>query len=101
MACPVCISSTWPLSAPVEAHWATNCACDRRTITTVATSETGTASSEIAARIGLIVSIITSTPTMVSSDVISWVRLCWSDWPMLSMSLVTRLSRSPRAWPST
>ena len=50
------------------------------------------------ARIGLIVSIRISTPTIVSSDVMSWVRLCWSDWPMLSMSFVTRLSRSPRGW---
>ena len=32
IACPVCISSTWPLSAPVDAHWATNCCCDRRTM---------------------------------------------------------------------
>ena len=45
---------------------------------------------------GLISSIITSTPMTVSSAVISWVRLCWSVWPMLSMSLVTRLSTSPR-----
>ena len=29
MACPVCISSTCPLSVPVEAHWATNCFCER------------------------------------------------------------------------
>ncbi len=28
----------------------------------------------------------------------SWVRLCWSDWPMLSMSFVTRLRTSPRGW---
>ena len=48
------------------------------------------------ARSGLIVSMMTSTPTIVSSDVISWVRLCWSDWPMLSMSFVTRLRTSPR-----
>ena len=48
------------------------------------------------ARSGLIVSIMTSTPMIVSSDVMSWVRVCWSDWPMLSMSFVTRLSRSPR-----
>ena len=67
---------------------------------TVTTSDAGTASSEMTARIGLIVSIMISTPTIVSSDVMSWVRLCWSDWPMLSMSLVTRLSRSPRGWPS-
>ena len=39
-----------------------------------------------------------STPTIVSSDVMSWVRLCWSDWPMLSMSFVTRLRTSPRGW---
>ena len=65
---------------------------------TVTTSETGTASSEISARSGLISSIMISTPTIVSSDVMSWVRLCWSDWPMLSMSFVTRLSRSPRGW---
>ena len=67
-------------------------------MSTVTTSDAGTASSETTARIGLIVSMITSTPTIVSSDVMSWVRLCWSDWPMLSMSLVTRLSRSPRGW---
>ncbi len=50
------------------------------------------------ARIGLIRSIIRSTPTTVRRDVISWVRLCWSDWPMLSMSFVTRLRMSPRGW---
>ncbi len=97
---PVCISSTWPLSVPVEAHWATNCFWDRLAITTVTTIETGTASSEMTARMGLIVSIRISTPTTVNSEVMSWVRLCWSVWPMLSMSLVTRLSRSPRGWPS-
>ena len=64
----------------------------------VTTSDAGTASSEMTARSGLIVSIRISTPTIVRSDVISWVRLCWSDWPMLSMSFVTRLSRSPRGW---
>ena len=64
----------------------------------VTTSDAGTARSETTARSGLIRSIMTSTPTIVSSDVISWVRLCWSDWPMLSMSLVTRLRRSPRGW---
>ena len=52
------------------------------------------------ARIGLIVSIRMSTPMTVRSDVMSWVRLCWSVWPMLSMSLVTRLRTSPRGWPS-
>ena len=36
----------------------------------------------------------------VSTEVMSWVRLCWRVWPMLSMSFVTRLSMSPRGWPS-
>jgi ATP-binding cassette subfamily B multidrug efflux pump len=60
--------------------------------------ETGTDRIEMTARIGLIVSINTSTPTIVRTDVMSWVRLCWSVWPMLSMSLVTRLRMSPRGW---
>ena len=64
----------------------------------VTASDAGTASSDTRARIGLMRTIMISTPTMVSSDVMSWVRLCWRDWPMLSMSLVTRLSRSPRGW---
>ena len=98
IACPVCISSTWPLSVPVEAHWATNSFCERLAMRTVIRIEAGTARIETTARIGLIVSIRISTPTIVRRDVISCVRLCWSDWPMLSMSFVTRLSRSPRGW---
>ena len=45
---------------------------------------------------GLIESIMTSTPMTVNSAVMSWVRLCWSVWEMLSMSFVTRLRMSPR-----
>ncbi len=45
-------------------------------IRTVTTSEAGTASSEMTARSGLIVNIRIRTPTIVSSEVISWVRLC-------------------------
>ncbi len=62
----------------------------------VTTIESGTARSEMTARIGLIVNIRISTPTTVRSAVISWVRLCWSVWAMLSMSFVTRLRMSPR-----
>ena len=36
----------------------------------------------------------------VSSDVSSWLRVCCSVVEMLSMSLVTRESSSPRGWPS-
>ena len=63
---------------------------------TVSSTESGTASSEIRARIQLIESIMMSTPTMVSTAVMSCVRLCCNDCEMLSMSLVTRLSTSPR-----
>ena len=62
--------------------------------------DAGTASSEITASSGLIVSIMISTPMTVRTDVMSWVRLCWSVWLMLSMSLVTRLRMSPRDWRS-
>ena len=41
MAWPVCISSTWPLSAPVDAHWATNCFCERLMMRIVTTSDAG------------------------------------------------------------
>ena len=37
-----------------------------------------------------------TTNTTVSSEVISWLIVCWSVWLTLSMSLVTRLSSSPR-----
>ena len=39
---------------------------------------------------------MTSTPTTVSSEVSSWLSVCCSVCAMLSMSLVTRLSSSPR-----
>ena len=98
MACPVCISSTCPLSVPVIFHWAANCFCERLAMRAATMTEAGTASSEMTASSGLMRTIITSTPMTVRTDVMSWVRLCWSVWPMLSMSLVTRLRMSPRGW---
>ena len=47
---------------------------------------------------GLIQNMIAMTPMIVHSAVISWVSVCWSEFAMLSMSLVTRLSVSPRGW---
>ena len=63
---------------------------------TVITMDRGTVSSEMIARSGLIQNMIAMTPMIVHSAVISWVRVCWSEFAMLSMSLVTRLSVSPR-----
>ncbi len=69
IACPVCISSMCPLRLPVDAHWATNCFCERPAMRTVTRSTAGTASSEITrARSGLIVSIMTRTPMTVRRD---------------------------------
>ena len=96
MACPVCISSMCPLRFPVRSHWAANCTWLRLAMTIATIIEAGTTSTETNARSGLIVSIMISTPMTVSSDVMSWVRLCWSVWLMLSMSLVTRDRMSPR-----
>ncbi len=45
---------------------------------------------------GEMVSIITSTANTVNTDVISWLIVIDRDVWMLSTSLVTRLSTSPR-----
>ncbi len=98
---PVNVSSTCALSAPVWRHCATKRGCARLAICLMMVSDSGTVTMVITARSGEMVIIITTTPTMVSSEVSSWLSVCWRLWAMLSMSLVTRLSRSPRDWPST
>ena len=62
--------------------------------------EMGTLRSEIAASSGLIQIIIARMPMMVNTAVMICVRLCCSVLAMLSMSLVKRLSVSPREWSS-
>ncbi len=62
--------------------------------------DSGTVVSAIAANRGEIVNIMIVTPSSVSSDVRIWLVVCCRLWERLSMSLVTRLSRSPRAWRS-
>ncbi len=93
---PVVISSTCPFNRPVHFHWAMKCGWERRAMVRVTTSDNGTTSSEISASSGEIQNIMASTPTTVSSDVTSCIITCWIVVEMLSMSLVTRLSRSPR-----
>ena len=60
------------------------------------TIEIGTEISAISASSGEIQNIIASTATTVSREVSSWLIVCCRVWLMLSMSLVTRLSSSPR-----
>ena len=97
--CPVYISSMWPLSWPVSPT-------ARRSVAAPACrsghdrSRPGTVTSAISASSQEIKNIITSTPTMVSSDMTIWLSVCCRVWAMLSMSLVTRLSISPRGWRS-
>ena len=62
--------------------------------------DSGTVTSAITASSGEIQNIITSTPTTVSTEVMSCDSVCWSVCATLSMSLVTRLSSSPRGWES-
>ncbi len=81
-------------------HCAANCFCERLAIMMVSTNDSGMHSTEMPASSGLMVSIMTSTPMIVSTDVMICVRLCCSDCEMLSMSLVMRDSTSPREWSS-
>ena len=84
------------LSRPVWRHWAMNCPCDRFMIREVTNIVSGTETSAIRASSGEIQIIIESTATTLSSEVSSWLIVCWSVWLTLSMSLVTRLISSPR-----
>ena len=60
------------------------------------TIDTGIVTSAMTASSGEMTNIMTSTPTTVSSEVSSWLIVCCRLVEMLSMSLVTRLSTSPR-----
>ena len=77
-------------------HCSTKCPCARLPITVVMPTATGMVIRAIRARVGEMQNIITVTPMIVSSEVSSWLRVCCRAWEMLSMSLVTRLSTSPR-----
>ena len=94
--CPVNASSMCAFSSPVFAHWAMNCFCERLAICWVTTSDTGIDTSAITVSSGETRNIITRTPTTVSTEFSNWLRVCCRLCCTLSMSLVTRLSSSPR-----
>ena len=52
----------------------------------------------MSASTGEIQNIMPITPMTVSTDVTIWLMLCCRLWAMLSVSLVARLSTSPRCW---
>ena len=86
----------WALSRPVRRHWSMNMPWLRFITAPVTNIVIGTVTSATSASCQEIVNIMTTTKTTVSSDVSSWLIVCCSDWLTLSMSLVTRLSSSPR-----
>ena len=73
-----------------------NSGCDRLAMSAVTMIESGTETSATTARIGEIQNIIASTPMSVRAEASSWLNVCCIVCWMLSMSLVTRLSSSPR-----
>ena len=86
----------WPLSRPVLAHCATNNVRDRRVIARMMNSDNGTRATVISVSSGEMTIIITSTATTVRTAVSSWLIVSDTEVAMLSTSLVTRLSNSPR-----
>ena len=62
----------------------------------VTSSDSGIDTSAMSASSHEIENIIPTTPSTVSTEVNSWLRVCWRLCEMLSMSLVTRLRSSPR-----
>ena len=83
-------------SVPVRRHCSTNIPCERAITALVTSIEIGTETSATSASSGEIQNIIESTASTVSNEVSSWLIVCCNVWLTLSMSLVTRLSSSPR-----
>ena len=70
--------------------------CDRFITCAVISTVSGTEISTTRASGGDSQNINASTPITVKMLLSICARVCCSDWAMLSMSLVTRLSNSPR-----
>ena len=100
MAWPVNASSTWALSTPVWVHWAMKRAFDRLPMPLMMKNDSGTDTIATSASSGEIQIMTPSTPMSWRPWASSWLRVCWRLWAMLSMSLETLLSRSPRCWRS-
>ena len=86
----------WALRRPVLAHCATNIRCERRAMARVSQSVSGTVSTVISAKRPEMLTIIASTATTVRTALSSWPTVIETEAWMLSTSLVSRLSNSPR-----
>ncbi len=94
-------SSICAFSSPVLPHWARYFGRARAATMRIPKIEIGTVINATSASSHEIVNIITATPMSSSTDVSIWLSVCCRLWARLSRSLVTRLSRSPRASWST
>ena len=101
IAWPVKTSSACALTEPVPRHCSRKRGRARRPMTPISPIVAGTVTIATTARTGEMRNIITATPTRVSRAVTIELTVCCRLWARLSMSLVTRLRRSPRCWRST
>jgi len=81
-------------------HCCANSFCERLAMVVVIQMEMGIVTRAMRARDHEMLNISATTATTVSSEVSSWLSVCWRLCCTLSTSLVTRLSSSPRGWPS-
>jgi hypothetical protein len=93
---PVKASSTCAFRVPVWVHWAMNRFFDRAVIALIPNTATGIVKMTINDMSSEIEIIRMSTPTSVRVEMSVMLIVCCRLWARLSMSLVTRLSRSPR-----
>ena len=82
----------------MKRHCAMNFFFERAVISFIVISDTGTVKIVISASNGEIEIIMMTTPMIVSVDVSIMLSVCCRLCATLSMSLVTRLRRSPRGW---
>ena len=84
-----------PLTAPRTCCCSRKYGCEKRIITIKIIAAAGSVSTVTPVSGRLIDSIMTSTPIICVTDVMSCVTLWLSDCPNVSTSLVIRLSTSP------
>ena len=98
---PVNASSTCALSAPVCCHWAMNCFCERLAICRVTSSDSGIVDERDQRQQRRDHEHHHEHADDRQHRREQLAQRLLQVWAMLSMSLVTRLSRSPRGWRST
>jgi len=94
--CPVNISSIWPLISPVLSHCSRKYLRERLVIRRTSSSEGGKIAMVMNVISQLMRIIMINTPMTITTEEIIWMTFSRRVLLMLSMSLTTRLSKSPR-----